>query len=96
MRILIKPIITEKATKDSELNNRFAFAVDHRANKLQIKAAVEEAYGISVDKVRTMNVGPKRSTRYTKQGILEGSTNGYKKAIVQVAEGDTIDLYSNI
>lgn len=96
MRILIKPIITEKATKESELNNRFTFAVDGRANKLQIKEAVEETYGISVDKVRTMNVRPDRKTRYTKNGIMSGKTTAYKKAVVQVADGDTIDLYSNI
>lgn len=96
MSILIKPIITEKATEDSELNNRFTFAVDNRANKIQIKEAVEEAYGVSVDKVRTMNVRPDRSTRYTKDGMLSGKTAAYKKAVVQVSDGDTIDLFSNI
>lgn len=96
MRILIKPIITEKATMDSELNNRFAFIVDKRANKLQIKEAVEEAYGVSVDKVRTMVVAPDRQSRYTKNGMVAGKTNSYKKAVVQVSDGDTIDLYSNI
>lgn len=96
MSILIKPIITEKATKDSELNNRFTFAVDNRANKIQIKDAVETTYGVSVDKVRTMNVRPDRKSRYTKNGIVTGKSAAFKKAIVQVTEGDTIDLYSNI
>lgn len=96
MSIIIKPIITEKATRESELNNRFTFVVDRRANKLQIKEAVEAAYGISVEKVRTMNVRPDRSSRYTKSGIIAGKKSGYKKAVVQVADGDTIDLYSNI
>ncbi|MCX2679504.1 50S ribosomal protein L23 [Galbibacter sp. EGI 63066] len=96
MSVLIKPIITEKATADSELNNRYGFIVDPKANKLQIKDAVEATYGVSVEKVRTMNYGAKRSTRYTKTGIQHGKTNAVKKAIVQVAEGDIIDFYSNI
>ncbi|EIJ39824.1 MULTISPECIES: 50S ribosomal protein L23 [Galbibacter] len=96
MSVLIKPIITEKATADSELNNRYGFIVDTKANKLQIKDAVEATYGVSVEKVRTMNYGPKRSTRYTKTGIQHGKTNAIKKAVIQVAEGDIIDFYNNI
>lgn len=96
MSVLIKPIITEKATNDSELKNRFTFAVDMRANKLEIKEAVESTYGVSVAKVRTMIVRPDRKTRYTKNGMMTGKTAAYKKAIVQVSDGDTIDLYSNI
>ena len=96
MRVLIKPIITEKMTSDSELYNRYGFVVDPRANKLQIKDAVEETYGVSVKKVRTMNYGPTRKTRFTKTGVQQGKTNAYKKAIVDVEEGDIIDFYSNI
>lgn len=96
MSILIKPIITEKATEDSELRNCFSFIVERRANKIQIKEAVEAAYGVSVDKVRTVNVRPDYSMRYTKDGMISGKTTAYKKAMVQVSEGDTIDLYSNI
>ena len=96
MSILIKPIITEKATNDSEMNNRFAFVVNNKANKIEIKDAVESAYGVSVEKVRTINVRPDRRTRYTKTGIVTGKTNAYKKAIVQLAEGETIDLYANL
>ncbi len=96
MSILIKPIITEKATHDSEINNRYAFEVDSKANKIEIKKAVEAAYGVSVEKVRTINVRPDRKTRYTKSGMITGKTNAYKKAMVQVAEGETIDLYSNL
>lgn len=96
MNILIKPVITEKATADAELNNRFTFVVNPKANKIEIKKAVEDAYGVSVEKVRTMNVRPNRRTRYTRTGIQTGKTNAYKKAIVQVAEGDTIDFYSNL
>ena len=96
MSILIKPVITEKATADSELNNRFTFQVDPRTNKVEIKKAVEAAYGVSVEKVRTMNVRPDRKSRYTKTGVVTGKTNAIKKAIVQLAEGDTIDFYNNI
>jgi len=96
MSVLIKPIITEKMTADSELLNRYGFYVDPKANKLQIKEAVEATYGVSVEKVRTMNYGPSRKSRYTKRGILHGQTNAVKKAIIDVAEGDTIDFYSNL
>ena len=96
MSILIKPIITEKATLNSELRNCFSFLVHTKANKVDIKKAVENAYGVSVDKVRTINVRPDRKTKYTKTGIQHGKTNATKKAIVQLAEGETIDLYANI
>ncbi len=96
MSVLIKPIITEKMTADSELFNRYGFYVNPKANKLQIKEAVETAYGVTVEKVRTMNYGPERRTRYTKTGIQHGKTNSRKKAIVDVAEGDIIDFYSNL
>ncbi|MBA9074696.1 large subunit ribosomal protein L23 [Flavobacterium gossypii] len=96
MSIIIKPIITEKITKDGEVFNRFGFIVDKRANKIQIKNAIEAAYGITVVEVNTMNYRADRSTKYTKSGIINGKTNAYKKAIVQVQEGETIDFYNNI
>ncbi|MCJ7466832.1 MAG: 50S ribosomal protein L23 [Maribacter sp.] len=96
MSVLIKPIITEKMTADSELHNRYGFMVDPTANKIQIKLAVEAAYGVSVKKVRTMNYGPSRKSRFTKTGVQHGKTNAIKKAIVDVAEGDIIDFYSNL
>lgn len=96
MSILIKPVITEKATMDSEVNNRYTFEVDPGSNKIQIKEAIEQSYGVSVLKVRTMNVRPDRKSRFTKSGMITGKTKGFKKAIVQVAEGDVIDFYSNI
>jgi large subunit ribosomal protein L23 len=94
--VLIKPIITEKMTADSELYNRYGFIVDPSANKLEIKKAVETTYGVSVEKVRTMNYGPKRKSRYTKTGVQHGKTNAYKKAIVDVADGEAIDFYNNL
>jgi len=96
MSILIKPVITEKATMDSEVNNRYTFEVSMRTNKVEIKKAVESAYGVSVEKVRTMNIRPDRKSRYTKSGVITGKTSAIKKAIVQLAEGDTIDFYNNI
>lgn len=96
MNILIKPIITEKATADGELRNCYTFAVNTKANKVEIKKAVEAAYGVSVEKVRTINVRPDRKTKFTKTGIQHGKTNAVKKAIVQLAEGEMIDLYSNM
>ena len=96
MSILIKPIITEKATLASELKNCYSFQVNTKANKVEIKKAVEAAYGVSVEKVRTINVRPDRKTKFTKTGIQHGKTNAVKKAIVQLAEGETIDLYANI
>ncbi|MDX5427822.1 MAG: 50S ribosomal protein L23 [Bacteroidota bacterium] len=96
MGVLIKPIITEKATADQENSNRFAFVVDKKANKLEIKKAVEQFYGVNVEKVRTMVVPGKRKVRFTKGGMVEGNSGSYKKAVVEVRSGETIDLYSNI
>lgn len=96
MNIIIKPIITEKITKEGELFNRFGFMVDRKANKVEIKKAVEAAYGVTVVEVNTMNVRPDRSTKYTKSGLINGKTNAYKKAVVQVKEGETIDFYNNL
>ena len=96
MSIIIKPIITEKITKEGEVFNRFGFVVDKKANKVQIKKAVEAAYGITVVDVNTMNYRADRTVKYTKSGLISGKKNAYKKAIVQVKEGETIDFYNNI
>lgn len=94
MSIIVKPIITEKVTKNSELLNQFGFIVNVKANKIQIKKAVEAAYGVTVVRVNTMNVRPDRTTKYTKSGLISGKTNAVKKAIVQVPDGETIDFYN--
>ncbi len=96
MSVLIKPILTEKATKESELQNRFGFVVEKNANKIQIKKAVEQTYGVSVVSVNTSISRANRSTKYTKNGLITAKTGAYKKAFVQVKEGETIDLYTNI
>jgi large subunit ribosomal protein L23 len=96
MSIIIKPIVTEKVTKESEVLNRFGFFVDKKANKIQIKKAIEATYGVTIVSVNTMNVRPDRTTKYTKSGLISGKTNAAKKAFVQVQEGETIDFYNNI
>lgn len=96
MNILIKPLITEKMTAQGERFNRYGFVVDKKATKPQIKKAVESLYGVSVSSINTMIYGGKKKSRYTKSGVISGRTNYYKKAIVTLADGDTIDFYSNI
>ena len=94
--ILVKPILTEKANNQQEKLKKYTFKVGRKANKLEIKKAVEEFYGVSVVDVNTVVVPGKNKTRFTKAGFLKGVKPSYKKAYVTVAEGDTIDLYSNI
>ena len=89
MQIIIRPVLTEKMTAQGEKLNRFAFIVDRRANKIQIR-------GVVVTDVNTVNYMGKEKSRYTKSGLLEGRSNHFKKAIVTLKEGDTIDFYSNI
>ena len=96
MRIIKKPVITEKMTVESEKYNRFAFVVDRKANKIEIKKAVEQMYDVAVDSVRTMVCIGKKRVRGTKSGMIVGKTATYKKAIVTLTEGDSIDFYSNI
>jgi len=94
--IIKKPIITEKATGISEKMNRFTFVVDRSANKIQIKNAVEKMYGVSVTDVRTLNYGGgKSSVKYTNKGVVEQPSKQWKKAVVSVATGETIDLFNN-
>jgi large subunit ribosomal protein L23 len=96
MEILLKPIITEKMTAQSEKLNRFGFIVDRNANKIQIKKAVEKMYNVTVETVNTLRYAGKNKSRYTKTGMVHGTTNAFKKAIVTLKEGETIDFYSNI
>lgn len=96
MEIIIKPVVTEKMTAQSEKFNRYAFVVDQRANKIQIKNAVKDMYNVTVDNVNTMIYAGKSKSKFTKAGLISGKTNRYKKAIVTLSEGETIDFYSNI
>ncbi|MCF2603072.1 50S ribosomal protein L23 [Parabacteroides distasonis] len=97
MGIIIKPIVTEKQTAITDkFPNRYGFRVSPDANKLEIKKAVEEMYGVTVESVNTMNYAGKKKSRYTKSGIINGKTSAFKKAIVTLKEGETIDFFSNI
>lgn len=96
MEILIKPILTEKMTAQGEKLNRYGFIVDPRANKYQIRTAVEQMYDVTVTDVNTIKYMGKARSRYTKQGLAKGRTNNFKKAIVTLKVGDKIDFYSSI
>ena len=96
MEILKKPLLTEKITKLTDKLNRYAFKVDHRANKIQIKGAVEAMYGVSVTAVNTMKYVGKLKTRNTKAGAVSGRAATYKKAIITLKSGEVIDFYSGI
>ena len=97
MGIIIKPIITEKMTAVTEkFPNRYGFIVNRNANKIQIKGAIKEFYGKEAVSVNTMNYLGKSKSRFTKGGFISGKENAFKKAIVTLAEGETIDFYSNI
>lgn len=96
MDILVKPLVTEKMNIQSERFNRYGFVVVKTATKPQIKKAIEGLYNVKVDSINTMVYGGKVKSRYTKSGIITGKTTAYKKAIVTLAEGDSIDFYSNI
>ena len=94
--VLIKPILSEKANAQQEKLRRYAFRVSKKANKLEIKKAVEEFYGIRVEDVNTLVMPSKAKSRNTKAGVVSGRKPAKKKAIVTVAEGESIDLYGNI
>ena len=94
--IQIIPVVTEKANAISEKCNRYTFKVSPDANKYQIKDAIEKLYDVKVVDVSTMNYGGKNKQRYTKSGIIKGTTVAFKKAVVTLAEGQTIDFYSNL
>ncbi len=110
MAILIRPIVTEKMTKITDKSSearkkkdgsapvepKYGFYVDPKANKIQIKKAVEDKFGVSVIAVNTINYAGKVKSRYTKKGLQVGKQSAYKKAYVTLKDGDTIDFYSNI
>ncbi|MGP1501519.1 50S ribosomal protein L23 [Bergeyella cardium] len=94
MSVIIKPVISEKANYLTDLRGAYSFLVDTKANKIEIKRAIEEAYGVKVADVRTMIYAPKVSAKYTKKGLQIGKTNKLKKAVVTLAEGEVIDIFS--
>lgn len=97
MAFIVKPLVTEKMNQISEKQtNRVAFIVRPEANKIEIKNEVEALYNVKVVDVNTMRYAGKRSSRYTRAGLIKGQKNAYKKAIVTLKEGEVIDFYSNI
>ena len=92
--VLVRPVITEKVNAQMEKAGTYTFVVSTRANKLEVKTAIEAFYGVKVEDVNTCVVPAKAKTRMTKAGILSGRKSGYKKAIVKLAEGETIDLFA--
>lgn len=96
MSVLIKPLITEKMTELSEKRSQYGFVVDRKANKIEIKNAIEKQYNVTVTSVNTMVYAGKNKRRYTKTAILDGRLDHFKKAMVTVADGDVIDFYANI
>lgn len=96
MEIIQKPLITEKMSKKGETLNQYGFIVAKTADKFQIKKAIEEMYGVTVESVNTIRYAGKLKARNTKGGLVVGKTNSYKKAIVSIKKGDQIDFYSNI
>ena len=96
MEIIVKPVLTEKMTMLTDKQRQVAFVVAKEANKIEIKKAVEEMYGVSVLEVNTQRYQGTAKSRYTKAGVVSGRTPSFKKAIVTLAEGDSIDFFSNI
>jgi large subunit ribosomal protein L23 len=94
--VLVKPILSEKANNLQERRRTYTFRVADKANKLEIKKAVEDFYGVNVEDVKTVVVPAKSKSRFTKAGYIKGRKPSYKKAYVTVAEGENIDLYANI
>lgn len=94
--ILLKPVLSEKATKQQDKKNTFTFKVAKGANKIEIKKAIEIFYNVKVDSVRTLVIPGKVKNRSTKKRFITGSTSSFKKALVKLSDGETIDLFSNI
>ncbi|MNS14967.1 50S ribosomal protein L23 [compost metagenome] len=92
--VLVRPVITEKVNGQMEKQNRYTFVVDKRSNKLEIKEAVENFYNVKVEEVNTMVVPAKNKSRFTKAGYVQGRKPAYKKAVVTLLGGETIDLFS--
>ncbi|MDZ7260976.1 MAG: 50S ribosomal protein L23 [candidate division KSB1 bacterium] len=93
--ILIKPILTEKMLKLQESQSKYAFMVDRRATKIDIKRAVQKKFDVTVKHVRTINVKGKTKRMNTRRGITRGQRPDWKKAIITLREGDSIDFFES-
>jgi large subunit ribosomal protein L23 len=90
--IIKRPLITEKSTKQKEAGNQIAFVVDPKANKIEIRLAVEKLFKVKVQRVRTMNVLGKQK----RMGRYLGWKSDWKKAIVTLREGDRIEFFEGV
>jgi large subunit ribosomal protein L23 len=95
MDIIVRPVVTEKMNAQAD-SQKYGFIVNKKANKVQIKQAVESLYGVTVEEVNTMFYAGKRKSRFTKTGYVSGRQNAFKKAVVTLRKGEIIDFYSNI
>jgi large subunit ribosomal protein L23 len=91
-QIIIKPVISEKSYNLIETESQYTFQVDKRANKNQIKRAIEEAFDVKVHKVNTVNVKSKPK----RQGFYRGRTATWKKAVIRLTEGERIELFEGV
>jgi large subunit ribosomal protein L23 len=96
MEIIVRPVVTEKMNAQADGLKKYGFIVNKKANKVQIKKAVENLYGVTVESVNTMFYAGKRKSRFTKTGYVSGRQNAFKKAVVTLRKGEIIDFYSNI
>ena len=96
MDIIVRPVVTEKMNAQADSLKKYGFIVNKKANKVQIKKAVENLYGVTVESVNTMFYSGKRKSRFTRTGYVSGRRNAFKKAVITLREGDSIDFYSNI
>jgi large subunit ribosomal protein L23 len=96
MEIVVKPLVTEKMNSLTEKLNRYGFIVNKESNKIEVKKAVEKLYNVTVTDVKTFRYTGKVKSRNTKTGLVVGRTSSFKKAIVSLKEGESIDFYSNI
>jgi large subunit ribosomal protein L23 len=94
-QILIKPVISEKTEQLSAKKNQYAFIVDKKANKIEIKKAVESTYGTNVLDVNTTIMPAKLKSRNSRSGVLKGRVSAFKKAYVTLAEGEELDIYGS-
>ncbi len=95
-QILIKPIITEKADNLSEKRGQYSFVVNKNANKIEIKKAVHDMYNVEVSSVNTMVMPAKTKSRNSRRGVIRGRVSSFKKAIVTLADGESINFFENL
>ncbi len=95
-QIIVKPMITEKSETLSETLIQYSFVVNKQANKIEIKSAIEQLYGVTVESVNTMIMPGKSKVRNTRSGLQKGKKSSFKKAIVRLSEGEEIDFFGDV